>query len=243
MYNNRVTNTLYMLILLGTISVFNISMWTNLYQNNKDAYGDIFNVIIFAGIYVFGCAYRAITPKIDLERYTLFDNWFNSVFVGRSVATIAELAYGLIWIYILNLFGYQKSAYVFIIMLFIAEIFSWYSVLTLDFIGNVIEETLWTLAFAIIFVIMLTEKQYPLAISIFIYLYYMTNFDVPMYLDKYEKQTETISIDDGFFDALERREVRWDFNVWKPELLWQFGYFSVAVWSSIYLAYYYIENR
>ena len=43
--------------------------------------------------YVFGCALRATLPRIDVERTCMFDSWLSSTVVGRSVATVAELAF------------------------------------------------------------------------------------------------------------------------------------------------------
>jgi len=40
--------------------------------------------------YVFGCAFRSILPRADVQRICLFDTWLSSVAVGRTVATLAE---------------------------------------------------------------------------------------------------------------------------------------------------------
>src|SRR5262245_55340108 len=44
-------------------------------------------------LFVLGCAFRSFLPRADVRRITLVDNWLSSVLVGRTVATIAELAF------------------------------------------------------------------------------------------------------------------------------------------------------
>jgi hypothetical protein len=68
--------------------------------------------ILLSGGYVLGCAYRSAFPVYDLQRLCLVDSWLSSVFVGRSVATLAELC-------------------------------SWYAVLTTSNGGHVLEESIW----------------------------------------------------------------------------------------------------
>src|SRR4051812_26744156 len=46
--------------------------------------------VFLCAAYVFGCAFRSILPRADIQRICLFDTWLSSVFVGRSVATVAE---------------------------------------------------------------------------------------------------------------------------------------------------------
>src|SRR5262249_57494215 len=47
--------------------------------------------LVLSAVYVFGCAFRSILPRADVQRIGLFDTWVSSVFVGRTVATVAEL--------------------------------------------------------------------------------------------------------------------------------------------------------
>ena len=49
-------------------------------------------MLLFCAGYVFGCAFRSFLPRADVQRICLFDTWLSSVFVGRTVATVAELA-------------------------------------------------------------------------------------------------------------------------------------------------------
>src|SRR6185295_15337705 len=48
--------------------------------------------LVLSGLFVAGCAFRSVLPRADVQRICLHDTWLSAVFVGRSVATIAELA-------------------------------------------------------------------------------------------------------------------------------------------------------
>ena len=54
-------------------------------------------MLLLCAAYVFGCAFRSILPRADVQRICLFDTWLSSVVVGRSVATVAELAFAAQW--------------------------------------------------------------------------------------------------------------------------------------------------
>src|SRR5262245_17307599 len=47
--------------------------------------------LLLSAAYVFGCGFRSLLPRADVQRIGLFDSWASSVMVGRSVATVAEL--------------------------------------------------------------------------------------------------------------------------------------------------------
>ena len=46
-----------------------------------------------AGIYVGVCAFRSFWPRIDLERTVLVDHPLSAIPLGRTAATIAEVAF------------------------------------------------------------------------------------------------------------------------------------------------------
>lgn len=85
-------------LFLLTVSVVNIALWLLLHRHFKRRVGALqagmlrveLMVLLCAG-YVFGCAFRSILPRADVQRICLFDTWLSSVLVGRSVATIAEI--------------------------------------------------------------------------------------------------------------------------------------------------------
>src|SRR5215470_17139876 len=85
---------------LMLVSGTNIAVWFVLYHQFSEhptggrasASGIGLMLILCAG-YVFGCAFRSLLPRADVQRICLFDTWLSSVLVGRSVATVAELCF------------------------------------------------------------------------------------------------------------------------------------------------------
>ena len=77
--------------------------------------------------------------------------------VGRSVATIAEICFAAQWVIIMGQLGTMtgadttvNAALAILPLIVIAECFSWYAVLTRNFLFNAIENSLWAVAFFII---------------------------------------------------------------------------------------------
>jgi hypothetical protein len=216
------------------------------------------NLIWFSGIYVFGCAYRSIFTKADVQKICLYDTWFSSVFLGRSVATIAELAFVIQWAIVIRFLGKHTKddfiktiSYLIVPLIFIAECFSWYAVITTHYLGNTIEESLWTLTYLLIMIalVKLWPKfkgafQYALGISIFCnftYILFMIFVDVHMYFTRW--QTDIISNKKlfGFIDGIVALNTQWivthDINQWRTEIPWMSLYFSLAVLVSIGICY------
>ena len=86
--------------LLTLVSGLNIAVWFLLYhQLHAQPIGDPGNtsgievMLLLCAAYVFGCAFRSLLPRADVQRICLFDTWLSSVVVGRSVATVAEVAF------------------------------------------------------------------------------------------------------------------------------------------------------
>jgi hypothetical protein len=46
---------------------------------------------VCAAVYVMACFVRAVWPRIDVERICFFDSILSVTFVGRSLATVAEM--------------------------------------------------------------------------------------------------------------------------------------------------------
>src|ERR1700749_3444127 len=112
-------------------------------------------LLLCAG-YVFGCAFRSILPRADVQRICLFDTWLSSVMVGRSVATVAELCFAAQWAVILHQLGTITgsdtvliAAWLILPLIVVAECCSWYAVLTTNYLLNAIENSIWAVAFFI----------------------------------------------------------------------------------------------
>src|ERR1700758_1841160 len=71
---------------------------------------DTQSMLLLCAAYVFGCAFRSVLPRADVQRICLFDHWTSSVFVGRSVATVAEVCFVAQWAIILAQLGALTGA-------------------------------------------------------------------------------------------------------------------------------------
>src|SRR5215218_4515887 len=98
--------------MLALVSAVNITIWFLLYlQLHGHAIGipasaaGVESMLLLSAAYVFGCAFRSFLPRADVQRICLFDTWLSSVFVGRTVATVAELCFAAQWAVILHQLG------------------------------------------------------------------------------------------------------------------------------------------
>lgn len=216
------------------------------------------NMIWFSSFYVFGCAYRSIFPKADVQRICLFDSWLSSVFLGRSVATIAEIAFVAQWAIVIKFLSIHTqnknvriiSQYI-IPPIIVAELFSWYAVISTNYFGNMIEESLWTLTYSIIAIaLVLLHKHFmgafrhAIKIAIFcslVYVSFMIFVDVAMYHERWVQDSLSQKVYFNFIDGIKDLNTRWivtyDIKDWRLEIPWMSLYFSFAVLVSILLCY------
>ncbi len=215
-------------------------------------------LVWLAAGYVFVCAFRSILPRADVQRICLFDTWWSSVLVGRAVATVGELCFVAQWALVINRVSKladspaaHKLSYLIFPLIVIAEMFSWYSVITTHYFGNSCEESLWAITYTLIFIclIFLFPKfkgalKYACAVSIvgcLLYIIFMTTVDVPMYLGRlkadHESGKKLLGLFEGFHDLNNRWIVTHDIEDWKTEIPWMSLYFSAAVWTSLALCY------
>jgi hypothetical protein len=204
--------------------------------------------------YVFGCAYRSVFPVYDVQRLCLVDSWLSSVIVGRSVATFAELCFAAQWALLLRgvakVTGSQIGVHVSRIvvpMIAVAELCSWYAVLTTSNVGHVFEESIWGLcagllvaSFVLVWPRCRPEARPMLAAGCVIglgYVVYMFEVDVPMYWARWvldgNHGRQYLSIAQGLIDTSGRWVVSHRWVDWQTEVVWMSLYFSVAVWLSI----------
>src|SRR5580693_3620398 len=114
-------------------------------------------LLLLGAAYAIGCAFRSIFPRADVQRICLFDTWLSSILVGRSVATIAELCFAIQWAIVLGELGRiahsdtaKNISRLIVPLIVLAECCSWYAVISTDFLGNVLENSLWTVTLAMI---------------------------------------------------------------------------------------------
>jgi hypothetical protein len=212
-------------------------------------------LLLSAG-YVLGCAFRSALPVYDIQRFCLFDTWLSSVIVGRSVATFAELCFAMQWALLLR--GISRAtgsgvgrvtSVVMVPLIAIAEICSWYSVLTTSNIGHVLEESIWALSAGLMVLSLLwiwprcSASLRPLLAAWcaagIAYVAFMFLVDVPMYWARWLADEASgrhyLSITQGLLDVSGRWVVSHRWQDWHNEVAWMSLYFSVAVWLSIAL--------
>jgi hypothetical protein len=249
--------------LLTLVSGANIAVWFLLYrQLHEQPTGSLGGtsgielMLLLCAAYVFGCAFRSFLPRADVQRICLFDTWLSSVVVGRSVATVAEICFAAQWAIILHQLGTMtgadttlNAAWVIVPLILIAECFSWYGVLTTDYLGNAIENSIWAVAFFVVGIglcRLLPEFDGPIRavlaiaiIGIAGYLAFLMTIDVPMYLARWRAGVadggRLLRPLEGLRDASTRWVVTHDFAQWKDEIAWMSLYFSAAVWASLAL--------
>lgn len=250
---------------LMVVTLFNFGAWSKsrqLLEKAKAAIGGrMYRArrvqLLLSAVFVVGCGFRSFFPRADVQRIVLVDSWLSSVFVGRSVATVAELAFAAQWALLLNVIGKQYgSRYCHAVsrvvfpLIFFAEVASWYAVLTTNFLGNVIEQSSWTFgAFLTITGLFATWPQADRALRRFVlgtagiggfYIVFMINVDIHMYFTRWEAAQAAgasyLSLEAGVVDAATRWVVTHAWTPWQDELAWMALYFSVAVWISLALA-------
>src|SRR4030081_2442748 len=253
--------------LLTAGSGANIAVWFLLYrQFHEQAAGRLRStsgiglMLLLCAAYVFGCAFRSFLPRADVQRICLFDTWLSSVVVGRSVATVAEICFAAQWAIILHQLGTMTEAdttlnvaWVIVPLILIAECFSWYAVLTTHYLGNAIENSIWAVAFFLVGIclcLLLPEFDGPVRVVLAVaitgiaaYLAFLMTIDVPMYLSRWRAGVadgrEHLGPLEGLRDVSTRWVVTHDLAEWKDEIAWMSLYFSMAVWASLALCFFY----
>lgn len=256
--------------MLTLVSGFNVVAWILMYRqlHMAGASGRVPGMeimLLLSAAYVFGCAFRSLLPRADVQRICLFDTWLSSVAVGRSVATVAEVCFAAQWTMILLQLGTTtgaetavNAAWTIVPLILIAECFSWYAVITTNYLFNAIENSLWAVAFFIAGVglcRMLPEfdgaVRFVLAVSavgIVVYLAFLMTVDVPMYLKRWRTDvalgSRRLPPLEGLRDVSTRWVVTHDLSEWREEIAWMSLYFTAAVWASLALCVFYaVEGR
>jgi hypothetical protein len=211
--------------------------------------------LLLSAVYVAGCAYRSFLPVIDIPRLVLVDSRLSSVLVGRSVATVAELCFATQWALILHRAAVLAgSSFVLgvsltvVPLIVLAEICSWYAVLTTSQRAHAAENSIWGLAAALAVASMLVIGPQRLAafytpaiIGGVAYVAFIFFYDVPMYWSRWlvdqANRHKYMSLADGMVDVSRRWRVSYRWDDWRSEVPWMSLYFTFGVWSSIWLVY------
>jgi hypothetical protein len=251
--------------LLSALAALNLLLWAAstawLHRRAGPRAGDARRWLrlqaLLSAVYVLGCGYRSVLPVFDVPRLVMVDSFASSVLVGRSVATLAELAFAAQWALLLAALGRatghrpaQWAGRAVLPMIGVAELHSWAAVLTGCNLGHVVEESLWGAAAALSVAALagLWPRASPVARRWLLlglaggclYTAYMAGVDVPMYWARWQADEAAglayRSLGAGLADAASRWTVSHDWAHWRGEVVWMTLYFSVAVWVSIGLA-------
>jgi hypothetical protein len=248
---------------LGLIGVFNLWLWRRIGAGVSNDEGGMSPgerryrhlQLLFAATFTIGCAFRSIWPRADVQRICLHDTFLSSVAIGRSVATVAELAFMAQWALLLldagrslRLRSVSLLAALLMPIIAVAEGWSWYAVLTTNYLGNIIEQSLWTgssllviIACAILWLRHPPRRRYLSSALTLLsaYFVFMCAVDVPMYFYRHRADEAVgrtyLSIRDGWRDAASRWIVTYRVEDWEEEIPWMTLYFSTGVWVSLSL--------
>jgi hypothetical protein len=253
--------------LLTLASSGNIALWFLLYRQfytqpagGLNSASDAEPMLFLCAAYVFGCAFRSFLPRADVQRICLFDTWLSSVFIGRSVATVAEVCFAAQWAIVLHQLGgiaevdtTLNVAWVIVPLILVAQCCSWYGVLTTNYLANAIENSIWAVTFLVIgiglcrllpeFEGLVRSALIVAIIGIAAYLAFLITVDVPMYLSRWQDGLADGNKGLGPLEGLRDASTRWvvthDFAQWKDEIAWMSLYFTAAVWASLALCLFY----
>jgi hypothetical protein len=245
------------------VSGANIAVWLLLYrQLHEQPTGSLGStsgiklMLFLSAAYVFGCAFRSFLPRADVQRICLFDTWLSSVAVGRSVATVAETCFAVQWAITLHQLGTMtgsdtslNAAWAIVPLILVAQCFSWYAVLTTNYLGHAVENSIWAAAFFVVGVglcRLVPEFDGPVRVVLAVaiigiagYLAFLMIIDVPMYLSRWRAKladgSKLLRPLEGLRDVSTRWVVTHDLAEWKGEIAWMSLYFSAAVWASLAL--------
>jgi hypothetical protein len=213
-------------------------------------------LLLLAAVYVSVCAFRSVLPRADVQRICLFDSWLSSVLIGRSVATIAELCFAAQWAIVLRELARvarsdtaKNISKAILPLIGVAECFSWYAVISTNFLGNVLENSLWAVTFFLIGIALVrllfsfrSIAQFAIAAAaggVAAYVIFMAGVDVPMYFARWQGELgdgqQSLGLFAGLHDVATRWVVTRNVAQWHHEIPWMSLYFSVAVWTSLLL--------
>ncbi|MGQ0507147.1 MAG: hypothetical protein ACT4TC_17705 [Myxococcaceae bacterium] len=209
-----------------------------------------------ATAFTWGCAFRSFLPRAEAERLCLVDAWISNAPIARAVATVAELCLVAQWALTLRAASRDAGSrtgvwlsHLLVPFIAVAEVFSWYSALSTNFLGSVVEESLWALSGALLALglLVVRGRQQGLrraflsvgAAATLAYVIFMCTVDVPMYWRRWREDEARnkpyLTIAEGWRDANSRRVVTGRWEDWREEMPWMSLYFSVGVWVSLAL--------
>jgi len=130
---------------LRVAAVVNIALWgvaaTMVWA--RDSYQ--VQQLWLSGLFLLGCSFRSFFPAVYVKRFAFENHWRSSTFVGRCIATVAEVAFAF-QLYLLLQHWAQSFAvpfagdvaWIVVALLCVAQISCWYGVATRRYIVGTI---------------------------------------------------------------------------------------------------------
>jgi ABC-type amino acid transport system permease subunit len=237
---------------LAALTALNIGLWIAMARSAslRSPYAEA--QLLLSGIYVAVCGFRSLVPRVDLERVCVWDSWLSSIMLGRTAATVAELCFalqcGLFVHRLAEMTGtplLAAGALLMVPLALLAQILCWYAVLSLNPIGHVIEESLWSLIMLLLAASCGAAAfgaeaplRVPLIVGCLVYgvgACLTMTLDVGMYVRRWRERAtdQRLALATGLRDCLHRRLPTPVWRVWREEVPWMTLYFSVGVWTSL----------
>ena len=268
---------------LSVFSLLNIAFISSYIYNSRELVKEEKKLLSYSFIYTVVCAVRSFWPRKDVEQICFIDSRMSTPFVGRSLATIAEIFYVFLIINVYkNIINYvsnltKKDLNILKIMInniyplvSTAELFSWLGCISKYYLWNAIEESLWMISSVLLVItscllyyiitcyynnkkIIYIKKLLKFIIIFGIpFVLFMIVVDVPMYVNRWNENINGSYIEDFKekynkltyqslveFDTC--KKISKDYSIWRPEMPWLTGYFTLGVWSSHIIAIWYIN--
>lgn len=229
---------------LRLAAITNIILWLYAWQHVAPERRLVFWL---AGVYVAGCAFRSFLPMIDVPRLCLARTPVSRIFVGRSVATVAELAFVAQWALLMHEAGAARAAIVVFGLIVAAEVLSWIAVLGRNDFFHAAENATWTLTAAIAVGFLASRWTYQsetgrtvivmAAASAAAYVGFMMAYVVPMYVERWRDGNDSFAFADGLRSTLAPCTIDRNWDLWWRDALWLTPYFTICVWLSLALAF------
>lgn len=232
------------------------SVWRQREQTEPGLYAFRRWQIGLSAVFVLVCAFRSVFPRADVQRICLHDSWLSSVMLGRSLATVAELCFAAQWAMLLRELGTRTrsagpllASRLIVPFIAVAEVCSWYAVITTSYLGNTFEESIWAMTALLATVSAasvwsrLGARHRPLLAAGLVfgaaYVAFMATVDVPMYFSRWVADGAHgrmyLTLAEGLRDVSFRWVVAHGWEAWRTEIPWMSLYFTVTVWASIAL--------
>jgi hypothetical protein len=213
--------------------------------------------LVLSAIYVAVCAFRSALPRAYGRRIVLVDSWLSSIALGRTFATVAEIAFAAQLALALHRLQTQAGAtrarripYLVVPLLAVANCFSWCGTLTTNFLFPAIEIAIWgiTIALCLVGLAMLWPRlqgAWKIIVAVLfvggaIDILFRVAVDIPMYLHRFRADQAHgriyFSFVDGWRDCATRWHVTRSIADWAHDRAWMALYFSVTVWFSVLLS-------